>query len=270
MRSRNASRDIETQSTGTNRAASNFAVATDKQLLPESWTQRLAKRSGRMIFSSPPQQDAIAARFMASVITNICERIPVALSEIDSTLVEFITATAERHAGITSHRLPAVRIYPPSHELPARVESTISVTYRGSSPDATSRVNQVTSISLQVVSSPLSISLSQLTDGPVPSTPSAFSLPFPPRLPSVASMGFSHDVMQRAIRILHWMQSHVHGKVFATEKDLNRFVSHLIQISCPAVASRQEDDDYPDIPRGDKFFTIKTSDKHYRYRITAR
>jgi hypothetical protein len=265
-----ASRDIETQKTGTNRVASNFAVATDQKLLPASSTQRLAKRSGRMIFSSSPQQDAVVARFMASVVTNICERIPVALSEIDSTLVEFITTTAERHARITSHRLPEVRMCPPSHDLPARAESTISVTYRGYSPDATSRVNQVTPSSLQVLPSTLGISLSQVTDGPVPSTPSAFSLPFPPRLPSVASMGFSHDVMQRAIRILHWMQSHVHGKVFATEKDFNRFVSHLIQISCSAAASRQEDDEYPDIPRGDKFFTIQTSDKNYRYRIIAR
>jgi hypothetical protein len=53
--------NTETQKTGNNRTASLVAVAIEPKHLPESSTQRLAKRSGRMIFSSPPQQDAITA-----------------------------------------------------------------------------------------------------------------------------------------------------------------------------------------------------------------
>jgi hypothetical protein len=254
--------NTETQKTGNNRTASLVAVAIEPKHLPESSTQRLANRSGRMIFSSPPQQDAITARFMASVITNICERIPVALDEIDQTLMDFMEKIAARHAGITSHRLPTVQVCPPSESEPARVESTISVTYR--------HVPQATPSSLQIVSCSLSLSLFQVTNGPAPGTSSDFSLPFPPRLPSAASIGFSHDVMQRAIRTMHWMQSQVHGKVFATEKDFSRYVDHFIQISCPAAPSRQEGDEHHDIPRGDKFFTIQTSANKYRYRITPR
>lgn len=104
------------------------------------------------------------------------------------------------------------------------MESTISVIYRHSMPDATSPVNQATPGSLQMESCSLSLPLSQLPHHePAPEIPSAFSLPTP-----------TQDTLQHPILIMHRIQSHVHGKVFGAEKDLNRFVRHLIQVSCPA------------------------------------
>jgi hypothetical protein len=97
-------------------------------------------------------------------------------------------------------------------------------------------------------------------------------------LPSEADVGFSKDVMRRAVRIMHWMQSHVHRKVFAAEKEFNRFINHLILISCPATAPRQrvsgeeEDDDFciDEFPHGDELFAIRRPTRSDRYRITPR
>jgi hypothetical protein len=223
---------------------------------------------------------------MASVITNICERIPVTLhetgldvSEIDSTLQHFITTTAERHAGITSHKLPTVKVCPPTRDSPARVESTISVTYRRSLPDAYSHINQAASGGLQMESCSLSLALSQLIPyEPAPEIPSAFSLPMPAELPSEASIGFIQDDMRRAVQVMHWMQSHVHGKVFGARKDLSRFVDHLIKLSCAGKASKTYDnvvtvdlegkeepeyDEAKEISYGDELFVVRLKGDKY-------
>ena len=269
-------RDTEPRRANTNWMASKIVVATDEKYLPRSPNQRLLEHSERTIFDCQLRMNANDARFMASVITNICERIPVALSEIDSTLAEFIITTAERHAGATSHKLPTVKLCPPSHDLPARVESTISVIYRHSMPNATSLVNQATPGSLQMESCSLSLPLSQLPHHePAPEIPSAFSLPTP-----------TQDTMQHPIQIMHWIQSHVHGKAFGAEKDFNRYVRHLIQVSCPARQPRyqhaivdneekeeEDDDDYEncnDYSYRDKLFAIRLSPRRDTYRIKPR
>ena len=89
-----SSRDTEPRTANTNQMAPKIALATDEIYLPKSPNQRLLEHSERKTFDCQPRMNATDARFMASVITNICERIPVALSEIDSTLAEFITTTA--------------------------------------------------------------------------------------------------------------------------------------------------------------------------------
>jgi hypothetical protein len=212
------------------RTKSVVMVATAENLLPDptkipkvNQKGKLA-RLGRCVFLYPAQDDAVAARLMTSVIINICERLPVQLSRIDDNLKEFITATASRHAGIATHQLAATEVCLPSGDLLARVQTTASVVFRSSLSDEKIDVHTRTII----------IPLAWIPVEEAPETPSIFLLPTKPtKYPTnKQNIGFTRELIARAIKTLQWVQSHVHAKVFATTESLDEYVSHLIRISC--------------------------------------
>ena len=264
-----SSRTTESHRASTDRLASKVTVATDMKYLPVSPNQRSFERSGRATFDCRLRTDATDARFMASVITNICERIPVALSEIDHELADFLISTSERHAGITIHDLPEVEVRLPSG-LPARVESPVFVEYHSTVPDATPHGHLTIPDTLQMVSRSLSIPFSYTPDGQVTVAPSALLLPDEPTLPSEASVGATKDVMRRAIRIMHWMQSHMDQKVFATEADADRFVNFLTQLSCPAAVPLRSSAGHGKLFGGEEPFDVTRVTDGRGFRIAPR
>jgi hypothetical protein len=209
------------------------------------------------VFIYPAQDDAVAARLMASVIINICERLPVQLSRIDDNLKEFITATASRHAGIATHRLAATEVCLPTGDLLARVQTTASVIFRSSLSDDKIDVHTRTII----------IPLAWIPDEEAAETPSIFLLPAKPtkyHLKGKQNIGFNRELIDKAVKTLQWVQSHVHTKVFATAESPDEYVSHLIRLSCLGTAPGRSVAKHD----GHELFTISHSIKSLGYHVS--
>lgn len=211
--------------TATKRMACAVVVAYKKESLPllTSPNTLLASNKNRVVFRYALQEDVVKSRFMEAIVTRICERLPVALGTIDKKLQEFIISTASRHAGISTHTLPPANITTPPKAATAMVETTVSVLFQ----DSFNTSNRAT-----VQEKAIRFPLQRVPVRKPPQTPPIFKLPADPKLP--ANSGLTQVAIQRAIKTIQWVQSHVHMKVFENEHEFDGFVEFLIQMICLA------------------------------------
>ena len=184
----------------------------------------------RNVFSCPLQEDAVISRLMRWIITNICERLPVDLPTIDKKLRDLIVSTASRHAGISTHTLPPVKITAPSGGAIATVEMTVSVLYEDSFDN--SNIANTPSTSSFVQERAIRIPLHRVPDRPPLKTPPTFILPADPKMP--VNTRLTKVTIQRTIKTIQWVQSHIHSKVFKHQAAFDDYVEFLIQSVCLA------------------------------------